>query len=57
MADSGNLKSVRVYNHSVEADDTVVIQAGYEDGNITYAAKLLMKKIGNEWKLSNMLKL
>ena len=57
MADSINLKSVRMHHRSAEADDTVVIQAGYEDGNITYAAKLLMKKVGNEWKLSNKLKL
>jgi len=55
--DAINLKSVRVYHRNVQSDDTVIIQAGYENGRITYVEKLFMKKIGNEWKLSDKLRL
>ena len=54
--DAINLKSVRVYHRNVQSDDTVIIQAGYENGRITYVEKLFMKKIGNEWKLSDKLR-
>jgi len=46
------LKSVRVLNREVQADDTVVLTATFEDRTETHTAKLLVKKIGNEWKLS-----
>jgi RNA polymerase sigma factor (sigma-70 family) len=55
--DAINLKSVRVYVRNVQSDDTVIIQAGYENGRLTYFEKLFMKKIGNEWKLSDKLRL
>lgn len=52
LAESARLKSVRVLNREVQADDTVVLTAAFEDGTDTHTTKLLMKKIGNEWKLS-----
>ncbi len=55
--DAINLKSVRVYYRNVQSDDTVIIQTGYENGRVTYAEKLFMKKIGNEWKVSDKLRL
>jgi RNA polymerase sigma factor (sigma-70 family) len=55
--DAINLKSVRVYHRNVQSDDTVIIQTGYENGRVTYAEKLFMKKIGNEWKVSDKLRL
>ena len=57
MEDAINLKSVRVYNRNVQSDDTVIVHAGYENGRLTYAEKLFMKKIGNEWKISDKLRL
>jgi len=57
MDDAINLKSVRVYNRNVQSDDTVIVHAGYENGRVTYTEKLFMKKIGNEWKISDKLRL
>jgi len=57
MDDAINLKSVRVYNRNVQSDDTVIVHAGYENGRLTYTEKLFMKKIGNEWKISDKLRL
>jgi hypothetical protein len=36
----------------VQADDTVVLTAAFEDGTDTHTSKLLMKKVGNDWKIS-----
>jgi hypothetical protein len=47
-----SLKSVRVLNREVQADDTVVVTAAFEDRTDTHTEKLLMKKIGNDWKLA-----
>jgi hypothetical protein len=47
-----SLKSVRVLNREVQADDTVVVTAAFEDRTDTHTVRLLMKKIGNDWKLS-----
>jgi hypothetical protein len=47
-----SLKSVRVLNRQVQADDTVVVTAAFEDRTDSHTVKLLMKKIGNDWKLS-----
>ncbi len=46
------LKSVRVLNREVQADDTVVLTAAFEDRTQDHTAKLVMKKIDGEWKLS-----
>jgi hypothetical protein len=50
--DFANLKSVRVLNREVQADDTVVLTAVFEERTNTSTVKLLMKKIGNGWKFS-----
>jgi hypothetical protein len=47
-----SLKSVRVLNREVQADDTVVVTAAFEDRTDTHTVKLLMKKFGNDWKIS-----
>ena len=47
-----SIKSVRVLNREVQADDTVVVTAAFEDRTDTHTERLLMKKIGNDWKLS-----
>jgi hypothetical protein len=52
MDQVSGLKSVRVLNREVQADDKVVVTASFEDRTETHTAKLLMKKSGNEWKLS-----
>jgi hypothetical protein len=52
MADTGRLKSVRVVNREVEGDDTVVFMTAFEAENGTETNKMVIKKIGNEWKLS-----
>lgn len=52
MEDVMGLKSVRVLNREVRADDTAVLTATFDDRTETHTAKLLMKKLGNEWKLS-----
>jgi hypothetical protein len=46
------LKSVRVLNREVQSDDTAVVTATFEDRTDTHTVKLLMKKIGDDWKLS-----
>ena len=52
MDEVARLKSVRVLNREVQADDTIVLTAAFEEGTDTHTTKLLMKKIGNEWKIS-----
>jgi hypothetical protein len=47
-----SIKSVRVLNREVQSDDTAVVTAAFEDRTDTHTVKLLMKKIGNDWKLS-----
>jgi hypothetical protein len=47
-----NLKSVRVLNREVQSDDTVVLTAAMEDRTQTHTTKLLLKKVGNDWKVS-----
>jgi hypothetical protein len=45
------LKSVRVLNREVRADDTVVLTAAFEDRTDTHTSKMLLKRIDNDWKL------
>jgi hypothetical protein len=52
LEETARLKSIRVLNREVQADDAVVLTAQFEAENHTSTTKLLMKKIGNEWKLS-----
>jgi hypothetical protein len=51
-AEVGRLKSVRVRSREAQADDTVVLTVEFEEENQVVTEKLLMKRIGNEWKLS-----
>ena len=52
MDDVSSLKSVRILNREVQGDDTVVLTAAFESRTDTQTGKLVMKRIGNEWKLS-----
>jgi hypothetical protein len=47
-----SLKSVRVLNREAQADDTVVLTTAFEGQTANRTEKLVMKKIGNDWKLS-----
>ena len=49
------LKSVRVLNREERDDETVVLTAEFDDNNRTQTNRLLMKKIGNDWKISGHL--
>jgi hypothetical protein len=46
------MKAVRVVNREVRDDDTVVLTAEFEGRTGTETEKVMMKKIGNEWKVS-----
>ena len=52
MAETANLKSVSVLNSEAQSDDALVLTVAFEDGATTHTTKLLMQKIGNDWKLS-----
>lgn len=45
-------KSVRILNREFQGNDTAVLTAEIEHQSGTRTIKLLMKKIGNEWKIS-----
>ncbi|HLP77766.1 MAG TPA: hypothetical protein VK327_12710, partial [Candidatus Paceibacterota bacterium] len=45
-------KSVRILNREFQDNDTAVLTAEIEHQSGTRTIKLLMKKIGNEWKIS-----
>ena len=47
-----NFKSVRVLNRDTQTDDTAVLTVAIEDRSETQTVKMLMKKVGNEWKIS-----
>ena len=49
------LKSVRVLRRETPADDSVVRTAEFEEENSTNTTTLLMKKFGNDWRLSGHL--
>jgi hypothetical protein len=55
IAEVASLKSVRILNREARAEDTVVLTAEFEEGNTTHTTKLLMKKFGDDWKLSGHL--
>lgn len=47
------LRSVRVLNRELQANDTALLTAEFEDRTGLHTAKLVMKKIGDEWKISD----
>jgi hypothetical protein len=55
MAEVARLDSVRVLNRDVQADDTVVLTAAFGDASGGGTNRLLMKRIGSDWKLSGHL--
>jgi hypothetical protein len=54
MDEVSNLKSVQVINRDFQSDDTAVLTATFEDGDQTQTRKLILKKVGNEWKMAGM---
>jgi hypothetical protein len=47
-----SMKSLRVLDRETQADDTAVLTATIEGRTDTQTVRLLMKKIGNDWKVS-----
>ena len=47
-----NFRSVRVLNRETQADDTAVLTVAIEDKAETETVKMLLKKVGNEWKIA-----
>jgi len=54
MDEVSNLKSVQVLNRNFLSDDTAMLTAAFENGDQTNTTKLLVKKVGNEWKLAGI---
>jgi hypothetical protein len=52
MDEVSGLKSVHVLNREAKSYDTFVLTAAFEDRTQTHTQKLVLKKIGNDWKLS-----
>ena len=48
------VKSIRLLSREVQSDDTVLFTAEIENRTDTQTGKLLMKRVGNEWKLSGL---
>jgi hypothetical protein len=46
------LRSVRILNREVQGDDTMVLTAELAGQADQHTGKLILKKVGNEWKLS-----
>ncbi len=46
------LKSVRILNREVQSPDTIVLTAAFEGRPDMQTGKLVLKKIGDEWKLA-----
>jgi hypothetical protein len=51
-----NMKSVRVLNREAQGDDTVVLTAEFAGRTENHTGKLVLKRIGNEWKISGQAK-
>lgn len=47
-----NFRSVRVINRETQTDDTAVLTVALENKTETETVKMLMKKVGNEWKIA-----
>jgi hypothetical protein len=54
MDEVSSLKSVRILNREAQGDDTVVLTTEFEDRTGTHTGKMVMKKVGNEWKVSSL---
>ncbi len=54
MDEVSNLKSIQVINRDFQSEDTAVLTAAFEDGGQTHTTKLILKKVGNEWKMAGM---
>ena len=54
MDEVSNLKSVQVLNRDFQSEDAAVLTATFEDGDQTHTMKLVLKKVGNEWKVAGM---
>ncbi len=54
MDEVSNLKSIQVLNRDFQSEDTAVLTAAFEDGGQTHTTKLILKKVGNEWKMAGM---
>jgi len=54
MDEVRSLKSVRILSREAQSDDTAILTAEFEDRTGTHIGKLIMKKVGNEWKLSSL---
>jgi hypothetical protein len=55
MAEVASLKSVRVLNREAQDDATVVLTAAFEEETRVETNRLIMKKIGTDWRLSGHL--
>jgi hypothetical protein len=49
-----NLKSVQVLNREYQSGDAAVLTAAFEEGTQTHTNRLLLQRIGNQWKLAGM---
>ena len=49
-----NIKSVRILNREEQGADTVVLTAEFEGKTETHTGKLVMKKVGNDWKIAEL---
>jgi hypothetical protein len=47
-----NFKSVRVLNREAQGDGAAILTVAIEDKTETQTVKMLLKKVGNEWKIS-----
>lgn len=54
MDEVSNLQSVQVINRDIQSDDTAVLTAEFQDGDQTHTTKLILKKVGNDWKMAGM---
>jgi hypothetical protein len=52
MDEVSGMKSVRVVNRQVQSEDSMVLTLEIEGRTDTQTQKLMLKKLGNEWKLS-----
>lgn len=49
-----NLKSVQVLNRELQNADTAMLTTAFEEGNQFHTNKVLVKRVGNEWKLAGL---
>ncbi len=47
-----NLKSVQVLNREFQNTDTAVLTTAFEEGDQSHTNRILVKRVGNEWKLA-----